>query len=123
MAESSTPVLALVRDLMFSGRIMAEARAAGVECAIVRDPAKLPPGGKLLIVDLNLAGAAPAAAEWQKGGGAAVGFVSHVDEQAIAEARALGIRQILARSGFVERLPQLLRDPDLQKETRNPKPE
>jgi hypothetical protein len=94
---------------MFSGRIVAEARAAGVECVIVRDPAKLSGAAGLLIVDLNLAGAAEAAAEWQKGGGRVVGFVSHVDEEAIKGARGLGIREVVARGRFVEILPELVR--------------
>jgi hypothetical protein len=103
------PILALVRDLMFSGRIAAEARAAGVNCKIVRDPAKLPAEGTLLIVDLNLPGAVEAAAGWQKGGGVAIGFVAHTDEQIIAQARQMGIQQVLARGRFVQILPELLR--------------
>jgi hypothetical protein len=104
------PILALVRDLIFSTRIVAEARAAGVECKIVRDPAKIPAEGRLLIVDLNLDGAIPAAAAWGAvGNRPVVGFVSHVDTEIISRAREAGITQILARSRFVQILPDLLR--------------
>ncbi|MGA3066622.1 MAG: hypothetical protein ABSF29_07220 [Tepidisphaeraceae bacterium] len=105
----SHPILALVRDLMFSGRIAAEARAAGAACKIVRDPTKLPADGRLLIVDLNLAGAIDAAAEWQKGGGTVVAFVAHTDEHIISQAREAGIQRVLARGRFVQILPELLR--------------
>jgi hypothetical protein len=104
------PILVLVRDLMFSSRIVAEARAAGVECKIVRDPAKIPMQGRLLIVDLNLDGAIDAAAAWgAAGNGPVVGFVSHVDTETISRARSAGISQILARSRFVQLLPDLIR--------------
>jgi hypothetical protein len=59
---------------------------------------------------LNLAGAISAASEWQKGGGSVVGFVSHVDEKTIGEARQAGIAQVLARSRFVQILPDVLRE-------------
>lgn len=106
----STVILALVRDLMFSGRIGAEARAAGATCRIVRDPAKLPPDGRLLIVDLNLPGSIDAAAAWGKAQNKpVVGFVAHTDAQIVAAARAAGLGQVMARSKFVEILPQLIR--------------
>jgi hypothetical protein len=41
-------------------------------------------------------------------GGEVVGFVSHVDTATIDRARAAGIDRVLARSRFVELLPQLL---------------
>jgi hypothetical protein len=111
--QITNPILVLVRDLMFSGRILAEARAAGVDVKVIRDPGQLenaaPASSRLMIADLNLPGAIVAAAAWrQRSGGAVVGFVSHVDGAAIAEARAAGIDQVLARSGFVQLLPSLL---------------
>jgi|SRR5580700_684632 DNA-binding NarL/FixJ family response regulator len=113
MPESDPPILALVRDLMFSGRIMAEARAAGANVHIVRDPKSLEGAtdtqASLMIVDLNLPGAIEAAADWQKKGPRrVVGFVSHEDAQTISQARSAGIDQVLARSRFVQILPQLL---------------
>lgn len=107
------PILALVRDLMFSGRILAEARAAGTAVKVIRDPNALAnpefAGSSLLIADLNLSGATTAAADWRnRTGGTVVGFVAHIDATAIAEARAAGLDQVLARSRFVTILPNLL---------------
>lgn len=103
-------VLALVRDLIFASKISASARAANVECRIIRDP-KLLEGqsGTLLLVDLNEPGAIEAAASWQRATShPAIGFVSHVDAERIERARAAGLTKVMARSGFVEGLPALL---------------
>jgi len=108
---SGPRILALVRDLMFSGRIAAEARAASVAFKIVRDPAQLPSAGDgvLLLVDLNLPGATDAAAAWRAAHSLpVVGFVSHVDAAAIAHAREVGLDKVMARSQFVSVLPEML---------------
>jgi hypothetical protein len=107
---SDLPILALVRDLIFSTKITTTARAAGIEVQIVRDPGKLAgQAGRLLLVDLNLAGAIEAAALWRTTGNApVVGFVSHVDAETAASARSAGIDRVMARSRFVEMLPELL---------------
>lgn len=104
------PVLVLVRDLMFASRISAAARAAGVTVTMLRDPGLVVgEAGRRLIVDLNQAGALEAAIEWKRVSSAeVVGFVSHVDAETIARARAAGIDRILPRSRFVEILPDLL---------------
>jgi hypothetical protein len=109
--SDSPPMLALVSDLMFSSRISAEARAAGTAITILRQPAALAgQEGRGLIVDLNMAGAITAAGEWRAASGLPViGFVSHVDQDAISQARAAGIEQILPRSKFVVVLPELLK--------------
>jgi DNA-binding NarL/FixJ family response regulator len=109
-----SPILVVVRDLMFSGRILAEARAAGAQIKSIRDPADIAKltdtNARLMIADLNLPGAIAAAADWRKTGDRKViGFVSHVDSQTIAEAKTAGIDQVLARSRFVQILPELLR--------------
>ena len=77
---------------------------------LLRDPAGLLAAGESrLIVDLNLEGAIPAAAEWKtRTGGEVVGFVSHVDTATIESARAAGLDRIMPRSQFVMKLPQLL---------------
>jgi hypothetical protein len=104
------PVVVLVRDLMFAGRIGATARAAGVALKLIRDPAALAgSNGRLLIVDLNQPGALEAAVVWKGASSAAVvGFVSHVDAETIARARLAGIDRILPRSQFVNVLDELL---------------
>jgi len=108
---SGPRILALVRDLMFSSRISAEARAASVACKIVPDPLELLAAGEgvLLLVDLNLPGATDAAAAWRAANSLpVVGFVSHVDAAAIAHAREVGLDKVMARSQFVSELPELL---------------
>ena len=110
-AAPQLPVLALVRDLMFLGRITSTAQAAGVSVKVIRNPAKLVgEAGRRLIVDLNLDGAIEAAGAWRRlTGGEVIGFVSHTDAATIARARDAGVGRILARSGFAEALPNLLR--------------
>jgi DNA-binding NarL/FixJ family response regulator len=104
--------LALVRDLMFSSKITATARALGVACTVVREPAKLAAAAPtpLLLVDLNLAGAIEAASDYVRAhpGTEVVGFVSHTDAATISAAREAGVTRVMARSAFVERLPELL---------------
>ena len=111
MAEAGEklPVLVLVRDLMFASRISAAARAAGVTIATLRDPAQVSGAtGRRLIVDLNLPGALEAAVGWKNASASeVVGFVSHVDAETIARARAAGIDRVLPRSRFVRILPEL----------------
>jgi hypothetical protein len=116
-------VIALVRDLIFASRITATAASVGTRVTLVRDPAKLAghagatdadadanADDALLIVDLNLPGAIESARAWKAAtGGTATGFVSHVDTATITAARDAGIDRVLARSRFVELLPELLR--------------
>lgn len=104
------PILVLVRDLMFSSRIGAAARAIGASVRVVRDPAELPGApGRRLIVDLNQPGALEAAVEWKShAAGEIIGFASHVDGETISRARAAGFDQVVPRSKFVEILPDLL---------------
>ena len=109
-----TPILVLVRDLLFASRIAATARAEGVEVRMLRDPVALAnEAGERAIVDLNPPGVLAAAAAWRVAEPVTprkvIGFVSHVDADTIAAARAAGIDQVLARSAFVEKLPELLR--------------
>jgi DNA-binding NarL/FixJ family response regulator len=106
--------IALVTDLIFSSRISGAARSVGAAVKILRKPEQLADAeGDLLLADLNLEGSAPAAAQWAKAGPDAnrrvVGFVSHMDAAAISAAREAGIHEILARSRFIEVLPDLLR--------------
>lgn len=110
--EARLPVLALVRDLMFLSRITAAARNSGVGIDVVRDPQAIAGRtGRLLLVDLNLAGAVDAAAAWKQAhAGRVVGFVSHVDTATIEQARRAGLDQVLARGGFVQMLPRILAD-------------
>jgi DNA-binding NarL/FixJ family response regulator len=105
------PVLALVRDLIFATKITSTARALNVPVQVLRDPAQLNrQPGRLLIVDLNLPGATPAAAAWKTvTSQPVVGFASHTDAATIAAARDAGLDRVLPRSRFVEILPELLK--------------
>ena len=109
--DAQPPVLVLVRDLMFSSRITATARAANAPVKLIRDPAALAGAeGRLLIVDLNQPDALEAAVAWKRqSSGEVVGFVSHVDVDTIARARATGVDRVVARSQFVNVLSDLLR--------------
>ena len=110
METEPLPVLAVVRDLMFSSRITQAARHAQAELKIVRDPAKLADlDGRLLIADLNQEGALAAAAAWRgRTGRVVIGYVQHVDAEKIRAARAAGIDEVMPRSQFVLKLPELL---------------
>jgi hypothetical protein len=108
--EDRSTILVLVRDLIFASRITATAKSINAGVKLIRDPATLgsQPGPRL-IVDLNLAGAIEAAQHWKElTGGEVAGFVSHVDTETINRARAAGVDRVLARSRFVELLPDLL---------------
>ncbi|MGH7179313.1 MAG: hypothetical protein ACREJC_18195 [Tepidisphaeraceae bacterium] len=99
--------LVFVRDLMMGSKIRAAA-GAGAAVRFVRSPDELV-GGARLIVDLNQPGAIEAAIAWQAAtAGQTIGFVSHVDQETIERARKAGIGQVLSRSEFTARLPELL---------------
>lgn len=105
-----TPILALVRDLLFASKITGEAAAQGVVVKIIRSPSALADqAGRLLLVDLNLPDAIGAAVEWKnRHNRPAIGFVSHTDVDAIQQARSAGLDKILSRGQFVQQLAELL---------------
>ncbi len=109
---AATPsTIVLVRDLMFSSRILNAAKDANVPVRSVRDPSKLAEiDGQRLIVDLNADGFLDAAADWKRRtNGEVMGFVSHVDTESIARAKSAGIDRILSRGQFTQSLPGLLK--------------
>ena len=112
-------ILAAVADLMFSSKIRAAAGLAGADVRfartaedLLRQARELRPSRVLL--DLNAAPLAPIETIARLKGDAdlaaipIVGFVSHVQADVIAAARAAGIDEVMARSAFVTRLPELL---------------
>ena len=111
------PVLALVEDLIFQQKIQAAAEAAGVAVKFGTDvtaagsPCAGQPWG-LIIVDLGLTRRDPialiAALRQQLPHAPLIGFGSHVDAAQLARAREAGCTEVLARSAFVQRLPELL---------------
>lgn len=113
-------VLALVDDLMFRSKIKSTAAQVGVDVtfAASRDAAlevMKNAAPTLLVVDLNSRRMDPIEAiaavkqDSTLGHVRVVGFVSHMDVNTIAAARAAGTDDVMARSAFVAQLPELLR--------------
>ena len=109
----------MVDDLIFLSKIQATAKAVGVNTiGCGRQPgtatiAQARPAAILLdlnhrqvpVIDwIRALKADPATRQIR-----IVGFVSHVQEQLIAEARGAGCDTVMARSAFVQQLPNLLR--------------
>ncbi len=113
------PTLALTADLLFAARIRAAAEALNVvvlllrsaaavaEAALERRPARI-----LLDLDARQLDAAALIRRLKSDERTAdiqvIAFVSHVRDDAIAEARDAGADRVLARSAFVRLLPTLL---------------
>src|SRR5262245_24609657 len=111
MDSDDAPILALVRDLMFSSKISATGKSLGKSVRILRNPAQLhdQSASSHLLVDLNQAGALDAAVIWkQRTGGRITGFASHVDAETIAAARKAGIDSVISRGEFTARLGEIL---------------
>lgn len=110
-------VLAVVTDIMFSSRIFAEGRAAGVDVKPARSLEKLRErlagdSVQLVIIDLGAEGVdvmqAIAICRQQTAAIPVLAFASHVQGDIIAAARKAGADEVLARSAFVQRLPMIL---------------
>lgn len=111
-------ILAVVEDLIFLSKIQQTAKLVGASVEVV-DPKKLPARvaqapARAVILDLNhRSGMAIEVLRLIKGRPETatipvVGFVSHVQTDLAAAARAAGCDQILARSTFSFQLPQIL---------------
>lgn len=112
MAEQTAkPIVALIRDLMFSSKVTATARAVGREVRIVRDAQTLlSADGTTLIIDLALPGVIESSVAWKKAfGGETIGFAAHVDTETIAAAKAGGIDLVMTRGSFTSQLESLLK--------------
>ena len=112
-------ILVAVDDLLFSSKIRATAKAAGVDVTFARSPAEILEQARALtpslaIFDLNSGKTDPIAtiaAMKQDPALAAIrtiGFVSHVDTAAIQAARSAGADDVLARSTFAGHLAEIL---------------
>ena len=112
-------VLAAVEDLLFRSKISETAGALDVESGFPRSPEKLlaalresPPD--LLIIDLNSARFEPlellriVKSDGTLQNVSTVGFLSHVQGDLALAARKSGCDRVMARSAFVENLPQIL---------------
>jgi CheY-like chemotaxis protein len=114
-------ILAALDDLMFTSRIRAAARGVGADVRFARtadEAVSLARREKprLVLLDLNARGLDPMStlaqlkADPELAAVRVVGFVSHVQKDAIAAARAAGIDEVMARSAFTARLASLLAD-------------
>ncbi|MGC4032869.1 MAG: hypothetical protein QM754_14265 [Tepidisphaeraceae bacterium] len=110
-ADAAPPaVLIYVRDLMFSSKVVATARAEGTSFRAVRDRSKLLtlPAG-LLIVDLNAPENLEAAVEWKRlFGKPVIGFAGHVFVDTLNAAKAAGIDHVMTNGGFSHSLPEIM---------------
>ena len=115
-------ILCAIDDLIFSIKLSTAAKHLGVELFFERTAAGILPRvrekqPRLVILDLNSRTLAPLEAiaalkaDPELRAVRTLGFVSHVDSDTIAAARAAGVDQVLARSAFVDRLPEILAPP------------
>ena len=112
-------ILVAVDDLLFSSKIRATAKQAGVELTFARSQAEILEQARMLrpslaIFDLNSGKTNPieTIAAMKKDpalvGIPALGFVSHVDGAVIQAARSAGADEIMARSTFAGNLAEIL---------------
>jgi hypothetical protein len=95
-------IAGFVPDLMDRSRVAATAAAV----VWVKTPGELAATpADLVIVDLSRPGVLDAVAGLTS---PVVGFASHVDRELLAAAKAAGCRQVLARSAFFSRLPEIV---------------
>jgi len=108
-------VVALMDDLFFQMKLAETAKHLGVEVKVATTADALMPlldsPPKLLIVDLNSRSQPIAAIERlraAKSGVRVVGFLSHVQTELAAQARAAGCDEVMPRSAFTQNLTAIL---------------
>lgn len=118
MESAKKRVVAVLNDLMFTVKIQEAAKRAGVDAVFVKsqadalDRAKEDPA--VMILDLNHTGAEPLQLISILKGSAEtkdiplVGYVSHVQVDLRQAAQEVGCDVVVARSAFVQHLPELL---------------
>ena len=112
-------VLAAVDDLLFSSKIRATAKQAGVDVIFARSPQEVIDQARaqkpsLIVFDLNSGKTEPVATIAALKSDSALsalrilGFASHVHAELIASARDAGADQVLPRSAFAANLAEIL---------------
>ena len=106
-------VVTLIQDMLFSSKVREAAKATGASVQSTRDiPALVTAArdARLVIVDLRLPAALAALDALAAAATAAttVGFVDHERTEVMAEARARGCAQVMAKGQFASALPKLL---------------
>lgn len=113
-------VLVAVDDLLFSSKIRATAKQAGVELTFARSPQEILEQARtiqptLAIFDLNSGKTDPVSTiaalkrDAALAGIRTIAFASHVHTDLIAAARQAGADQVVARSAFAGNLAEILR--------------
>ncbi len=104
-------IAALVDDLFFSSKISATAKQMGSEIVFCRSAEAVPADAGRICVDLNANSFDPIM-EIRKLKSAhsapIVAYLSHVQVDLKRRAEEAGAEEVIARSAFVQRLPQLL---------------
>ena len=122
-------ILAAVDDLLFSSKIRATAKAAGVDVTFARTRSDVLEQARLLkpsliVFDLNSAKVEPIEtlaalkSDPELASTRTLGFVSHVQTSLINAARAAGADEVMARSAFAGQLADILTSGDAQQEHR-----
>jgi DNA-binding NarL/FixJ family response regulator len=118
--SKATPVIiCAIDDLIFSIKISTAAKHLGADVFFERTAAGIVPRVRekqpsLVIFDLNSQKLAPLdaiaslKADPELRHVKTLGYVSHVDEATVAAARQAGVDQVMARSAFTQRLPEIL---------------
>ena len=104
-------IAALVDDLFFSSKITETARQVGSQVVFCRFAEDVPPDAVRICVDLNantFDGVAEIAKLKSTHSAPIVAFLSHVQVDLKRRAETAGAREVIARSAFVQRLPDLL---------------
>ena len=109
-------VVAYMDDLFFQMKLAETAKHLNVEVKVASNPAALmelmvDPLPKFVIVDLNARNKPLEAVEQLRGRQPTlpiIGFLSHVQTDLAAQARAAGFQQVMPRSQFTTHLPQIL---------------
>jgi len=106
-------VVTLIQDMMFSSKVREAAKATGASVQSRRDVPALVAAArdaKLVIIDLRLPIALGALDALTAAASSApvVGFIDHEKTDVMADARAKGCTQVMAKGQFATALPKLL---------------
>ena len=108
-------VVAYMDDLFFQMKLAETAKHLGIEVKVASHPDALlqllDPLPKLVIVDLNARNQPLAAVERLRAANPSlplIGFLSHVQADLAAQAKASGFREVMPRSKFTTHLAQIL---------------
>ena len=105
-------ILVLLDDLLFRSKLDAAAASTGAAIRVMSRVPQPADDWPLVLVDLNASTFDPIAAVAEIRAAtphaAIIGFCSHVQTDLMASARQAGCTEVLPRSAFVQRLPELL---------------